>query len=634
MTLRKKLALALFLAVAGFIGLDHELHNANFAHRFHELDVSQGEQFSQAVDQHLSSTTEEMEHLAQALLPLVQGTTHALRVDDPTFQQSMDMDVLIVVDSEGWVRFHQVLDPESGEPQVVRALPNERIGRGHPLSQSWSKLRESDPEILHYQGLLLTDRGPLAVGAARSLDPGGSQVGIYTGRFLTPDRLNAPGLHAFGNVRMQDARPLMAEEEGFKLLDTLLSRTEAHLAIDNGQEVESYSLKSDITGAPILLCVASSPRNLGSLWEEIKRSSTVSAVGVVLAFPFALMLLIQWIVTGPLRRLTAHSARIAENQSTTERLQMTRADEIGQLAREFDAMLDELQASRREVIETARQAGKADISIRVLHNVGNMLNHAAVGADLNRDAVRELPIRDLERIAAMLLDHKQNWVQFLTTDPRGQALPQFLQSLSRELVSRAERIERETLEVSERLGDISNLIRSLGVTSESKGLREDHSLGELIEGVLQMVGQTVAGAEQVTYVREFDAQETVHLDQAKFLEIEFQVISNAVESALLGSDDPTVILSASCREDGTLRLEVIDNGLGIDPSDLTQVFRTGYSLKPERSGLGLHLASTAAMEMGGRLWAESGGLGSGAQLHLELPKVARASSLQAVQQAA
>ena len=62
-----------------------------------------------------------------------------------------------------------------------------------------------------------------------------------------------------------------------------------------------------------------------------------------------------------------------------------------------------------------------------------------------------------------------------------------------------------------------------------------------------------------------------------------------------------------------------DNGLGIDPQILSQLFTYGFTTKPFGHGLGLHASAIAAHEMGGTLQAYSQGVGKGATFVLALP---------------
>jgi len=68
-----------------------------------------------------------------------------------------------------------------------------------------------------------------------------------------------------------------------------------------------------------------------------------------------------------------------------------------------------------------------------------------------------------------------------------------------------------------------------------------------------------------------------------------------------------------------LRIEVIDNGVGIALENLEKIFQHGFTTKEKGHGFGLHSSALAAKDMGGSLAAHSNGVGQGATFTLELP---------------
>ena len=79
------------------------------------------------------------------------------------------------------------------------------------------------------------------------------------------------------------------------------------------------------------------------------------------------------------------------------------------------------------------------------------------------------------------------------------------------------------------------------------------------------------------------------------------------------------------REDGEVVIKVKDDGIGIAPGDLTQIFgmffQVGSESKPFHNGLGIGLAlAKGLVEMhGGRLSAQSEGIGKGSEFIVRLP---------------
>jgi signal transduction histidine kinase len=102
-----------------------------------------------------------------------------------------------------------------------------------------------------------------------------------------------------------------------------------------------------------------------------------------------------------------------------------------------------------------------------------------------------------------------------------------------------------------------------------------------------------------------------------------QVLVNLIRNAKQACDDSgSATKKMTVRVSGSLdsvRVSVIDNGVGIPPENLTRIFAHGFTTKPNGHGFGLHGAALAAREMGGSLTVHSDGGGAGAAFTLELP---------------
>ena len=102
-----------------------------------------------------------------------------------------------------------------------------------------------------------------------------------------------------------------------------------------------------------------------------------------------------------------------------------------------------------------------------------------------------------------------------------------------------------------------------------------------------------------------------------------QILVNLVRNAKHACDDSgridkaiTVRITAGER---SVRIAVIDNGVGIPPENLTKIFSHGFTTRKEGHGFGLHSGALAARELGGSLTVHSEGTGRGATFTLELP---------------
>ncbi|MGB3328770.1 MAG: ATP-binding protein [Thermomicrobiales bacterium] len=104
-----------------------------------------------------------------------------------------------------------------------------------------------------------------------------------------------------------------------------------------------------------------------------------------------------------------------------------------------------------------------------------------------------------------------------------------------------------------------------------------------------------------------------------------QVLRNLVENAIKysgSSDRPRVHISAEER-DGEVAVHVQDEGVGIAPEHVSEIFerfrRPGADVGVRGMGLGLYLCRHLIAAQHGRIWATSAGLGKGTTISFSLP---------------
>ncbi|WP_396450002.1 ATP-binding protein [Actinomadura sp.] len=138
----------------------------------------------------------------------------------------------------------------------------------------------------------------------------------------------------------------------------------------------------------------------------------------------------------------------------------------------------------------------------------------------------------------------------------------------------------------------------------------DRVVGSVTEPVLAalLLGKSAEAAERgVELVISEDTAIEGTVEVRDLVTILGNLIDNAVEAAIANAParPPRVVVTA--REDaGTLLLEVSDSGRGVDPSDVPDMFRRGWTTKtsggwPVGHGLGLALVGQAVRRHGGEI---------------------------------
>jgi signal transduction histidine kinase len=279
------------------------------------------------------------------------------------------------------------------------------------------------------------------------------------------------------------------------------------------------------------------------------------------------------------------------------------------------------QALQQQLMETSRRAGMADVAVSVLHNVGNVLNSVNVASSLLVTTIRQSPLSDLARIAALLQEHTPTLGDYLTHHPQGQQIPGYLTQLAAYLTQEQATMRTELEALRHNVEHITQIISRQQGLARFGGLQEPVQLTEVMEQALAI---TLAALErqQVEVRREYGDLPQMLVDRHQVLQILVNLMHNATHAMQACPGRPhrlTLRLGLAEAREGWVRLQVHDTGVGIKPDHLTHIFSQGFTTKKDGHGLGLHSSAVAAQLMGGALHAQSPGEGAGATFTLELP---------------
>jgi signal transduction histidine kinase len=277
------------------------------------------------------------------------------------------------------------------------------------------------------------------------------------------------------------------------------------------------------------------------------------------------------------------------------------------------------EAMHRRLLAVSRQAGMAEVATGVLHNVGNVLNSVNVSAGLAMEMARNSKAASLEKLAGMLEQNRGRLGDYLSNDPKGKLVPEYLGQLAGRLREEQAGQLHELEALVKHIGHIKNIISMQQRYAKVSGILELVPVEELVEDGLQMNAEALA-RHGVSLERRFAPAPPVVADKHKVLQILVNLIRNA-KYAVDRSENPVkrVIVSILAPTDKRVQIQVQDNGIGIAPENLNRIFAHGFTTKQDGHGFGLHTSALAAKEMGGALHAHSDGLGRGALFTLELP---------------
>ncbi|TAK20787.1 MAG: HAMP domain-containing protein [Chloroflexota bacterium] len=270
----------------------------------------------------------------------------------------------------------------------------------------------------------------------------------------------------------------------------------------------------------------------------------------------------------PIRRIAAASRALAAGEPRP-RVGNAGDDEIGELAREFDTMADALEGTER----------------RRLALIGDVAHEMRT------------PLTTIEGYLEGVID--------------GVVAP------DAETIARMHGEARRLRRLVDDLGQLSRA--EAGQIALDIAPRKP---GPLVAAALARLGDAIADSGLSVTTDAPDDVPEVRADGDRVV----QVLTNLLTNALRYTPPPGTI-AVSVRPDGAnVLFSVADSGIGLAPEDTSRVFERFYRVDRARtrarggSGVGLTIAQALVEAMGGRMSAESPGIGRGATFRFTLPR--------------
>lgn len=279
-------------------------------------------------------------------------------------------------------------------------------------------------------------------------------------------------------------------------------------------------------------------------------------------------------ILSPIVRLEEATRRVAEGDFGFRILTQSR-DELASLVESFNAMVAELDGSRRKLIAAERITAWQEIARRLAHEIRNPLTPIKLSA---------------QRI---LKKHGEGADDFDSA-----------------LFSSVAAIIREVEGLERLLAEFGEFARLPEPNIEPVRLRE--LLGE--------VASTYAPASGAVRVdlHEVPAELVLSLDRLQMRRALANLFTNAVQAMPRGGTIAVRTDAVRKGHQAWCRLAVSDTGPGIAEGDRERIFDPYYTTKKGGTGLGLAIVRRIVFDHGGNVWVESRP-GGGATFYLDLP---------------
>ena len=312
----------------------------------------------------------------------------------------------------------------------------------------------------------------------------------------------------------------------------------------------------------------------------------------------------QWNGLGILRDITERKkteAELAEHRENLEALVKKRTKE--------------LEEAQKELVEKALDAGRAQLSAMVLHNIGNAVTPVGVYLErLKRSKMKQLN-HYLQQCYKDLAAHKEDLTIYVNTHPRGVEVAAYMGQLIDDLENERKKVRGilgNATTAIEYVSEVLSLQRSYAPGSQE--MKEKVRLNQLVKDALKIQKASIS-AKNIHVVEKLAPDLPLFsIEKNKFMQVVINFIKNSCDA--IGENQEIVdhrITISTAFQDQTLFLMIADTGCGVAPSKLTDIFEFGISTKGS-SGFGLYYCKRFVEANHGHLTISSPGKNQGATI--------------------
>ena len=398
-----------------------------------------------------------------------------------------------------------------------------------------------------------------------SADPGeiGRQVDeIVYNVFQSPDR----------------SKPFNSEEKGhrsFCMVEVMYNEPRCYTCHDPGKEIVG-----------VLEVCLSMAKTEGQISHNA-RFMLASTLITVLLVTAAISLLNTLMVNRPIRSLV-HTMKRAEDGNLDARVQIRKEDELGRLGTSFNSMISRLGEASREVERLHREQM---MRAERLASIGEMA--ASVAHEIKN------PLAGLAGATQVLSN------SFGSEDPRFTVV-------------------QEMLKLTDRLDKTIRDLLSFARESEPKWKLEN--LNDVVEETVFFAAREAGGAKGEVAVKLDPEMPNLSMDPQQLQQVLFNLIINARQAVgsngsvwVSTSAAPTLEMEPGFPGPSFVEVSVRDDGPGIAPDKLGEIFKPFFTTKNQGTGLGLPISRKIVEAHGGLLQVRSTP-GEGATFYVWLPR--------------
>lgn len=358
-----------------------------------------------------------------------------------------------------------------------------------------------------------------------------------------------------------------------KQLSTGNERAYVDRNFGKGNYTLAYWYFNDADGKPMLIANVVYEKSYDRI-SELKSFLREISTGYIVLFSLAALLafLLSKNITKPLDIITRRIRKTKLGQYN-EPIEWQGKDEVGELVKEYNRMLAQLESSALKLAQNERESAWREMAQQVAHEIKNPLTPMKL------------------RMQQLVRTWKEN--------PEG--FDERLKSFSESMIEQIDALTRIA-------NEFSNFAKM------PKPVFAETNLSELLEKVVALYAEK----ENIRLTLHFigDMNYTVFIDKDQIIRVLNNLITNAIQ-AIPHDRAGNVSVTLRRGSDSTI-IRVSDNGTGISSNNRKHIFVPNFTTKSTGTGLGLAMVKTIVQQNNGQVffWSKEN---KGASFFVKLP---------------
>jgi two-component system NtrC family sensor kinase len=399
------------------------------------------------------------------------------------------------------------------------------------------------------------------------------------------------------NVTDEQGRRAIGTRVSQEVYDAVLGQGKSWVGrafVVNHWYITAYEPIKDIGGRIIgMLYVGMLEKPYIDLRNSVMLTFTGIA-GLCVVFLLVILFFITSSITNPLRRMVLATERIARGD-LNHQVEFEFRDEVGQLAKSFNQMTENLKVANENLIQWGKTLEK-----RVAERTREL-------SEMQTHLLQSEKLASLGKMAAGVAHEINNPLTSILINTH---------LMLEKLEKKHDFFENLSL-IADETSRCTQIVKGLlEFARQNPPQKVFTNINDLIERTTQLL-ENQASFQNIRIIRELDASlPTIKLDKNKIQQVFWNLMLNACDAMPSGGQ---LLISDRLSPDGKyIEVRFIDNGIGIPKENLNKLFDPFFTTKGSGTGLGLAVTYGIIEQHDGRIEVKSE-VGQGTVFTLSFP---------------